>query len=429
MRALAIVIAALALVAGAAYYLYAQFLAQGDPGYVIIGYGPWTLEASLVVLAGALTVAFILFYAIIRIVVQTMRLPRILQRRGGEKRSRRSQEALISGLIESAEGNWEKAEKNLIRHAADSGVPLINYLTAARAAHSRGAIEQRDEYLKLAHETMPEAEIAIGLTRAELQLSNKQFDQALESLSQLNQIAPTHAAVLRMLHQAYAQMEDWEALRNIIPSLHTNKVMMEAEIKLLETETYSALLRQRAESQDAAALRELWQNIPVHIRSAQGIESLFFAAMIDVGAGPELETAVRASLDREWSETVLVLYGCIRTPDAEQQLTQAEKWLKHHGNDAVLLRVLGKLAVRAGQGERGLQYMRQSLEIEPSVEACQLMGDILLQQDDAVAACTHFRRGLLLASNEVVAQIEMNPSGDGEASSGYAAEPEAQPLQ
>jgi HemY protein len=413
-KRLAILAAILVLVAGAAYYVYGHFLPQGDPGYVIIGYGPWTLESSLVILAGALTLAFILFYAIIRLVIHALRLPRVLRQRGGQRRSRQSQEALITGLIESAEGNWEKAEKTLIRHAADSGVPLINYLTAARAAHSRGAAEQRDEYLKLAHEAMPEAEIAIGLTRAELQLSDKQFDQALESLSQLNRIAPTHATVLRLLHQAYAQMEDWEGLRNLIPSLHTNKVMMEAEIKLLETETYSALLKQHAETGDAARLQKLWENIPGHIRKAAGIETLYFAAMIDAGAGLEIEPAVRASLDREWNETVLVLYGCIPAPDAGQRLALAEKWLVRHGNDAVLLRVLGKLAVRAGRTEPALRYLEQSLELEPSVEACQVMGDLLLRQNDTAAACACFRRGLLLASSEVIAQVEQHPSGASE---------------
>ncbi|AAU90856.1 heme biosynthesis HemY N-terminal domain-containing protein [Methylococcus capsulatus] len=414
MRRLAIAAAILALVAGAAYYVYRHFLAQGDPGYVIIGYGPWTLESSLVVLAGALTLAFILFYASIRLVIHAMRLPKILRQRGGHRRNRQSQEALITGLIESAEGNWEKAEKTLIRHAADSGVPLINYLTAARAAHSRGAAEQRDEYLKLAHEAVPEAEIAIGLTRAELQLSDKQFDQALESLSQLNRIAPTHATVLRLLHQVYAQMEDWEGLRNLIPSLHTNKVMMEAEIKLLETETYSALLKQHAETRDAARLKALWENIPAHIRKATGIETLYFAAMIDAGAGPEIEPAVRASLDREWSQTVVVLYGCIQLPDPGEQLARAEQWLVRHSNDAVLLRVLGKLAVLARQTESALRYLDRSLALEPSVEACQLMGDLLLERNETAAACDCFRRGLLLASNEVIAQIDRNPRGESE---------------
>lgn len=420
-RRLAILAAVLLVVVGLVAYLRHRLLTVHDPGYVIIGYGQWAMESSLVVVIVALTLAFVLFYALIRIVIHALRLPRILRRRGLDLRTRRSQEALITGLIEAAEGNWEKAEKNLIRHAADSGVPLIHYLTAARAAHFRGASEQRDEYLKLAHETLPEAEIAIGLTRAELHLSNKEFEQALESLTQLDQIAPSHAAVLKMLHQVYAQMEDWEGLRRLLPSLHTNKVMMEAEIKLLETETYSALLRQRAAERNPGTLRELWQEIPEHLRKTPGMESLFFAAMIEVGAGAEIEAEIRASLEHQWNESIVVLYGCIEALDAERQLDEARKWLDHHPDDAVLLRVLGKLAWRAGRTAEAKAYLQRSLEFEPSVETYRLLGDLSLTEGDTPSACTFFRQGLLLASREVVAQIEQNPSG--ESATPAAAEP------
>lgn len=412
-RKLALLAAVLVVLVGLVAYLRHRLLTVHDPGYVIIGYGQWAMESSLVVVIVALTLAFVLFYVLIRIVVQALRLPRILRRRSHELRTRRSQEALITGLIEAAEGNWEKAEKNLIRHAADSGVPLVHYLTAARAAHFRGAAEQRDEYFKLARETLPEAEIAIGLTRAELHLSNKEFEQALESLTQLDQIAPSHAAVLKMLHQVYTQMEDWEGLRRLLPSLHAHKVMMEAEIKLLETETYSALLRQRAKERNPKALRELWQEIPEHLRKTPGMESLFFAAMIEAGAGTEVEAEMRASLDRQWNETIFVLYGCIEALDPEHQLAEARKWLDSRPDDAVLLRVLGKLAWRTGRVGEAKGYLKRSLELEPSVETYRILGDLSLSEGDTPSACTFFRQGLLLASREVVAQIEQNPSGEG----------------
>ena len=411
MKSILYLLAALFVAVGAAFFIHDQLVARGDPGYVIIGLGKWSLESSLFVVGIALFIAFVLFYLLLRTVIHAIRLPKLLRRRGGELRSKRSQEALIAGLIESAEGNWEKAEKHLIRHAANSGVPLINYLTAARAAQSRGAFEQRDEYLKLAHESMPEAELAIGLTRAELQLSNQQFEEALESLTHLNKLAPSHATVLKMMHQAYAQAEDWEGVSRIIPALHTNKVMMEAEIKLLETETYSALLKQKAETRDAEALRGQWQEMPQHIRVLSGIQQLYFAAMIEAGAGAEIEPMLREVLSKDWSETMLVLYGCIQVADAAKQLEQAEGWLGAHPRDAVLLRVLGKLALRAQRLDKAREYLESSLSIEPSVEAYQLMGDLLLRQNDPANACHYFRNGLLFASNEVVAQITQNPAG------------------
>ncbi len=412
MKSLVILLIALLIAVGAAFFIHEQLVAQGDPGYVIIGIGHWSIETSLFLMAMLILLAFLTFYLTIRLVIGTLRLPKAIQRRGSEQRSRQSQEALIAGLIESAEGNWEKAEKHLIRHAANSGVPLINYLTAAHAAHSRGAVDLRDEYLNLAHESTPEAELAIGLTRAELQMSNQQFTEALETLTHLNQIAPSHAKVLKLMHQAYAQAEDWEGLTRLIPQLHQNKVLMEAEIKLLEAETFSAMLKQRSESRKPGALREVWQHVPDHIKAMVGIQELYFAAMIEAGAGDEIEPVLRQTLSKQWNDTLLVLYGCIQLPDAAQQLEMAEAWLAKHAQDAVLLRVLGKLALAAGEPEKAREYLESSLGIESSVEAFRMMGDLLLRQDDAVNACQYFRNGLLFASNEVVAQIEMNPESE-----------------
>lgn len=402
-------LAAVFLVLGLVAFGYRHLATHGNAGYVIIGLDRWVLETSLYVMVVALVLAFLLFYLMVRALLHAWRLPKAIKRRDLERRSRRSQEALVAGLLETAEGNWEKAERNLIRHVADSGTPLINYLTAARAAHSRGAHAQRDQYLELARQSTPKAELAVELTRAELQLSTRQFQEALESLTRLQRIAPGHAAVLRLLHRVYAQMEDWEALQRLLPALHKHKVLMEAELKLLETETYSALLKQKAQTRDVTALRELWSRIPPHIRELTKVAALYFAAMIEAGAGAEIEEALRLALGKDWNETLLVLYGCIELADTERQLHHAENWLAVHAQDAVLLRVLAKLALRIGHTAKAQDYLQRSLAAEPSVEAYQLLGDLLFARKDFAAASEFYRKGLMLASSEVVHQIERHP--------------------
>lgn len=412
MRTFAVyVLILLALLAGVVTLIYFNLVESGDPGYVIVGHGQWALESTLLTLLGILLVLFILLHVALRLLGTMVSLPKSIKRRGERKRSQRSQEALLVGLYESAQGNWEKAEKTLVRHAANSGAPLIHYLTAARAAQSRGARELRDEYLRVAAETMPEAELAIGLTRAELQLSERQFDDALENLIQLNKIAPTHAAVLKMLHRTYAHLEDWEALHALLPKLSGSKVMMEAEIKLLETETYSALLKQKAQSKDAATLRELWKHVPKHIRILAGVQALYFAAMIEAGAGADIEGELRETLGKAWDQTLAVLYGCIelRGDAASAQVRYLEGLLIKRPQDAVLLRVLGRLCCRSRLWDLAGQYLGRSLAAEPSVEAYHLMGELLTQRGDKAAASDYYRKGLLLASSEVVQQVEEHP--------------------
>lgn len=173
---------------GYAGFIGSQFLTSlSSAGYVLIGIEQWSIETSLVVLMG-LIVLFFALYLSFRLLGWSFRLPKQIKKRVATNKLNISQQALIKGLVDSAEGNWESAEDILIKHASHSGAPLIHYLTAARAAQSRGAFDKRDEYLQFAAEHGNNSEIAVGLTQAELNLSGQQYTEALETLTRLHSI-------------------------------------------------------------------------------------------------------------------------------------------------------------------------------------------------------------------------------------------------
>lgn len=395
------------LVAITAAFAIDYWLSQyNDPGYVLIGFGHWSLETSLVFFAAASVIVFFIFYVFFRFLGWLMRMPSRMKEKGKNIKFNRSQEALIAGLVDSAEGNWERAEKVLIKHAANSGAPLLHYLTAARAAQSRGAIEKRNEYLNKAAAQAEDTDIAVGLTQAELHLSEQEFEQALQTLTKLHSIDPGHASVLKMLHQAYQLVGDWESLRNLIPSLHKNKVLMEAEVKLLETETYSSLLKQAAEEGDDQDISGCWEQIPAHIRALPGVATIYYAAMIEAGAGAKIEEDLVNTVLKSWSETLLVLYANIDSNDSAKQLQTAEQWLAVHASDSVLLRILGKISMKCGQMEKAEQYFAKSLAAEPTVAAYQLLGDLLMEKGDKDKASDCYKQGLEMASAEIVSRVD-----------------------
>jgi HemY protein len=395
------------LIAIAAAFLVNEWLSSFEsPGYVLIGIGSWSIETSLVVFAVSLIIGFFVFYLFFRFLGWLFRLPGQIKARGRNIKFNRSQEALIAGLVDSAEGNWEKAEKVLIKHASHSGAPLIHYLTAAKAAQSRGAIDKRDEYLRKAADQAPGSDVAIGLTQAELHLSGNQFDQALETLTRLHSIDPTHANVLKLLHQTYQHIGDWEGIRKLIPSLHNNKVLMEAEIKLLETEAFSKLLKQAAENGDINEIESLWAEIPDYIKSMHGVSAIYFAAMIETGAGAKVEDELVKALSANWDQTLLVLFGSIKSGDAVRQLETAEQWLTSHAGDAVLLSVIGKLSLKCGDAGKAEKYFNHSITVEPTVQAYQLLGDLLFARGDKDKASECYKSGLELASSEIVSRID-----------------------
>jgi len=390
----------------AAFLIHNRLTEYNDPGYVLIGLGHWSLETSVVVFAVAQVISFFILYIFFRLFGVLLRLPAKLKNKGKNIKFNRSQEALISGLVDSAEGNWEQAEKILIKHASNSGAPLLHYLTAARAAQSRGAIEKRDEYLRIATEKSGDTDLAVGLTQAELHLSSNQFDLALETLTRLQSIDSGHASVLKLLHLTYQKVGDWEGLRKLIPSLHQNKILMEAEVKLLESETFSCLLKQAAEKGNAFKIQELWQSIPEHIKSVQGISIIYFAAMIESNEGAKVEQDIVNAIIKNWDETLLVLYANVQTDDFHKQLQTAEQWLAIHSGSAVLLRILGKISIKCQQMEKAEQYLTKSIGIEPTVAAHQLLGDVLIKKGDTDKASDSYRKGLELASSEIVNRVE-----------------------
>ena len=409
MKKLLYFLGSLLATAAAAFFVSKWLQGYENPGYVLIGIGHWSLETSLVVFAVSLIIGFFVFYLFFRLLGWLFRLPGQLKSRGKNIKFNRSQEALIAGLVDSAEGNWERAEKVLIKHASHSGAPLIHYLTAARAAQSRGAFDKRDEYLKKAADQAPDSSVLIGLTQAELHLSGNQFEQALETLTRLHSIDPTHANVLKLLHQTYQHVGDWQGIRKLIPSLHTNKILMEAEVKLLETEAYSQLLKQSAEKGNTEEIQSLWSEIPNYIKSMPGISAIYFASMIEAGAGAEIEQNLADVLSVNWDETLVALFGSIQSSNVSKQLETAEKWSYVHQENAVLLAVMGKLAVKCGDNFKAESYLAKSIAAEPTVQAYQLLGDLLFTQGDKDNAIMCYKNGLELASSEVVSRIDTLP--------------------
>jgi HemY protein len=399
----------LIILAGLGYtgFVGSQFLTTlNSAGYVLIGIEQWSIETSLFVFLGVLIALFFIFYFSFRLLGFTFRLPKKIKNRVERNKLAISQQALIKGLVDSAEGNWENAEEILIKHASNSGAPLIHYLTAARAAQSRGAIDKRDEYLQIAAQHGDKTEIAVGLTQAELNLSGEQYSEALETLTRLHSMNPTHASVLRLLHLTYQQLGDWQALRSLIPSLNTQKVLMEAELKLVETNVFSNLLKQAAEQKNTAELKHLWSEMPLSIKVMRGVAAIYFAAMIDVGLGAEIEDELVKNLSSNWNDTLLVLFGNIQSTDPILQLETAERWLIGHADNSVLLMVLGKLSGQRADYVKAARYLKQSIVLEPNVQSYRLLGDLALTQGDANSASQFYKQGLELASGELVNQIE-----------------------
>lgn len=404
-------------------------LALPDPGYVLIGYGDWSVETTLVVLA----VVLVLLYVAVRFLAGLRRMPRGLVRWERHRKEKRARNALNRGLIELAEGKWAAAEKRLVRHAATSDNALITYLAAARAAQQQGAHDRRDHYLRLAHGSMPEADVAVGLSQAELQIAHGQMEQALATLRHLREIAPRHGYVLKMLMKLYLRLNDWQSLRSLLPELRRRKVISEEEHDRLNLEIHQALLEQAARHGDLEALHEAWGWLPKSLAQDEQLLLIYVTQLRERGEAEAAESLLRGAIRQRWSQRLVYLYGQLEGGDVQRRLDEAEAWLRDHDKDPVLLLTLGRLCLANQLWGKARAYLEASVQIAPTVETNQALGSLLEQLGESDKAMDCFRQGMALAVGVPTrgkrgTDVLANPSARAESGQAVALPPSSDPT-
>lgn len=374
--------------------------ARHDPGYVLITRGGWTVETSLVVLLIAVIALFAALHLLLRTIANTRALPKRLAAWRERRRALKARRATHRGLIELAEGHWERAEALLTKGAEHAEVPLLNYLGAARAAQKQCSDERRDHYLSMAHRVMPEAELAVGLTQAEVQLSHGQLEQALATLVHLRRVAPKNAHVLYLLKRLYERLGSWEDLAGLLPGLRRHKVVEPGELDRLERRVYRALLAQAANEDGIETLRHAWMRVPRPLREDPELLAGYVQQLVAAGQNREGEQLLREELRKGWEPLLGSLYGRIEGPAPNHQLEQAEQWLKEYGERPELLLTAGRLAQRNQLWGKARSYLEAAVGLQPSAETLQELGALLERMGEPGAAADCFRRGLALATRE-----------------------------
>jgi len=369
-------------------------LAYQDPGYVLISRGQRTVEMTLSLFVSAIVIGFIVLYLLIRMVVRSWHVPARLRRWRKLRRRRKARQSSNRGLIELAEGNWRRAERALIKHVRESDTPLLNYLSAARAAQKQHAHERRDHYLSLAHNSAPGADIAVELTQAELQLAHGQLEQSLASLMHLQSLAPHHPHVLYLLMQLYQQLHSWGDLQALLPQLDKYKILGETEHDQLSKKVYLNLLQMNQHK--AESLNNIWQQMPRDLRHDHELIEEYARHLIDLAQHDTAEAILREAIKRDYNSELVHLYGLAKSATPERQLQQAEHWLKGRENNANLLLTLGRLARRCELWGKARSYLEASLGNHELAETCRELGQLLDKLNEREQAAEYYRKGLLL---------------------------------
>lgn len=362
-----------------------------DPGYVLISRQPWAIETTLTVFLVAIVVLFGLSYLLIRLLSRLFETPARIGRWSRQRQLRQALDSQHRGLAETVSGNWQQAEKSLLKHIDQTPHPDINYLAAAWTAQQNGDLERRDDWLADAGNAPGSYETATGIIQCHLQMQAGQSEQALATAQALHQATPSNRLVTRMLLDLLEQTGDWDKLMPLLAMAEKHADLPEQDLK----DTQHRVIARMMDS--AASVDELdhySQLIPKKLRREEHAVACMAGALNRLQAYDRSEQMLRSALKQDWSETLVLLYGEARSSDPSAQLKRAETWAEAHPLSTPLMLTLGRLAMRNQLWGMARSYLEVAVHNGDSPQACLEMGWLLETLEERDKALEMYRCGL-----------------------------------
>lgn len=385
----------LILLVGAYGFIY---LLDVDTSYIVLNLNGKPVGLKVIPVLVIIGLTFFALYYFIRFLVRLFRIPTDVSQWRLRKKHERAETHLTNGLLSLTQGDWVKAEKAFKKAAPISKAPYLNYLNAARAAQQQGAIERRDDYLKLAYENNPDANVAVGLTQAELQLGHEQTEQALATLKHLHNENPNQVQIKQMLFETYARMDDWQSVLKLLPAIQKSGVFPQEQMLERQRQAYVGILHEAGARKDEPRLDLIWNEIPKKIRQHPYIIEAFVTEKLQFERDDLCEVLLRLRLKQSWDQGLMRLYGLTKATDLTMQLNFAETFLGGYSNNPVLLLTLGRLSLYKTLWAKARMYLEDSLSSSENAEAYYELARIYEQEGNDAKSRECFQKGLALAT-------------------------------
>lgn len=355
----AFIILLLALAVGA--YL-SVFLAE-DPGFILITFRDYSVEATLVAGVILLIILYFLFWGIFKLfkVINPFKLfsKETWYNLFNTKNVRRQTELGWQKLLL---GQWQDAYKLLVESANRAQVPSVNYLAAAYAAFQRNDQLACTFCLSQAKQQTLVSNSGIKTFQALLEQKSGKEEQSLALLLSIIKEQPDSPYALALLKDIYLSLKDWEQLNSILPELEKYKVLTnEALINLKEQIAVNRLHTVTNQAANKDELKTVWNSFSKILQKRELVMEAYLRALLTSGNSSEAIALLTKFIKHQWSDRLVELLGYIENKDAAEHILLLESWVKDRPKNVNLMLTLGRLSLRNKLWGKAREYFELGL--------------------------------------------------------------------
>jgi HemY protein len=387
-----------------------------DAGYILITFQQTAVETSLLVFSILTTVGVLLVIGIIKLLARIFGIKTNLLRWQEHRNRKRAQQKINQGMIRLLQEDWASA-KNILQSAAKhQEYTLISLLALADAGQRTGDLKTRDSsFDQLEKQLGQDAELAIGLARADSYKTTGQWREAQEILEHIRKDHPKHAGIIRRLLENYCAQKAWASLEGIINVAKKYKVLdsealtgferqsfvgnFSAAIEAANHRVMLARANPKAESAETATSDieiELENNLIAQWTNSSSTlkqnEDDILQIVDELTASDFEETAkalLEKSLKHKLSQELIKRYGQLNCRQPERLIAFLEKGLGKTPHSAEYLFALGRLYARSGDMAKAHPLLEKSIQSKQTPLTYRCLADIYdqLQQHERSSQC------------------------------------------
>jgi HemY protein len=374
--------------------LGAQWLGQDslrDLGEVTVHAGGYDYIATVPQALIALLITLLLFWALWSLLTAPFQAWKRHRRRQGRAR-------LIDGLEALDRGQWLRAEKLLTSASAEERVRTISHVGALKAAEARGDTSSAAQHLSALAQTDP---VLHALHSAERWLELDRAEEAITALD-LAAIQPLPARGLWLRTSALASAGRAAEAFGQLGALRQHQVLTADAAAALELQLATQMLGQ---AQDVNVLAGHWEALPKTLRLDPPVVAAYVEQAVALGWADTALRTLEQTLDSQWSEDLVRLYGHLPVEKYDSRRASAQRWLQDHGNSPALLLSLARLTHAQGQFDQALEFAQRAIPLGAGAEGWELAGEIFIARGEQALACQCLLNALRERRGDAVADL------------------------
>ena len=366
-------------------------------GYVVFVTPPWRAEMSIMLFVILLLASFAGVYLLIRMAVKTYRLPRQIRKSKIEHERTKARGLLLESLQLLFSGEFRNAEtraRTAMQHedTRDMAAAIAAW-AAYEGGHSSAAVPYLDHIRNAGSTRMRD------VSKAYMLLADGKSADALLLLNTLAANDPKNPGVLKMKVEAEVAGKAWEDVLVTLAPLTRSGMLPEAAAQQIRLNAELNLIKSKPANPET--ITEAWKAFSRESRFDATMAATVATRLLVLGCGEAAKDVIEETVETRgaegWDSQLAAIYAGCKTDSTLAQIERAERWLRQHARDAVLLATLGKLCMRQALWGKAQSYLEASVALEPTLDAHMTLARLMEQLGRNDEAIRHMRRSAELA--------------------------------